>query len=225
MTETRIFIAPSILSADFANLGEAIGLVEGAGADFIHVDVMDGHYVPNLTIGPPVIRSIKAVATAPLDVHLMITNADSTVDWYLDAGADSVTVHVEACPHLHRTLTRIRESGARCAVSLNPATGTDTLIEVIEMVDMILVMSVNPGFGGQTFIDRSVAKVAEIAWMAEKLGVDPLIQVDGGITVDTIGPVAEAGARCFVAGNAVFAAPDPAQAVRDLRGAGLAALP
>lgn len=212
-----ILIAPSILSADFGRLGAAVELVESAGADYIHVDVMDGHFVPNLTIGPPVVKALKKVATKPLDVHLMITNADSTVDWYLDAGADSVTIHVEASPHLHRTLGRIREAGASPAVTINPATSVDTLVEVIEIVDMILVMSVNPGFGGQAFIERSVEKVAEIQWMANKLGVDPIIQVDGGINVETAARVAAAGARCLVAGNAVFCAPDPVQAIADIR--------
>lgn len=220
----RILIAPSILSADFARLGEQIALVESGGADLIHVDVMDGHFVPNLTIGPLVVKAVKNVAQVPLDVHLMISNADACVDWYLDAGADSITIHVEASPHLHRTLSRISEAGAKAAVSLNPATNVDSIVEVIEMVDMILVMSVNPGFGGQKFIERSIAKVAEIAWMAEHLGVEPLIQVDGGITADTIGAVAQAGARCFVAGNAVYGAPDPIAAMNAIRAAGEAAI-
>ena len=223
MTES-ILMAPSILSADFSCLGDAIRTVEAGGADYIHVDVMDGHFVPNLTIGPPVIRSLKAMCTAPLDVHLMIDNADSTIDWYIDAGADSITVHVEACPHLHRTLTRIQESGRKAAVSINPATGVDSLVEVIAMVDMILVMSVNPGFGGQSFIGRSVEKVAEISWMADQLGVAPLIQVDGGITTETVAAVAQAGARCFVAGNAVYAEPDPAAAMNAIRAAAQAAI-
>lgn len=217
LVSDKILIAPSILSADFSRLGEAVELVEAAGADYIHVDVMDGHFVPNLTIGPPVVKALKKVATRPLDVHLMITNADATVDWYLDAGADSVTVHVEASPHLHRTLGRISERGAKAAVTLNPATSVDTLVEVMDIVDMILVMSVNPGFGGQAFIERAVEKVAELSWMAGKLGVKPIIQVDGGINVDTAYRVAEAGARCLVAGNAVFCAEDPAAAIAEIR--------
>jgi len=214
-----ILMAPSILSADFSCLGDGIRAVEAGGADFIHVDVMDGHFVPNLTIGPPVIKSLKAMCTAPLDVHLMIDNADSTIDWYIDAGADSITVHAEACPHLHRTLTRIRDAGRKAAVSVNPGTTVDSLVEVITMVDMILIMSVNPGFGGQSFIERSVEKVAELAWMAEQLGVNPLIQVDGGITVETVTLVAEAGARCFVAGNAVYGTADPAGSMNAIRAA------
>jgi ribulose-phosphate 3-epimerase len=154
----------------------------------------------------------------------MVDNADSTIEWYIEAGADSITVHSEACPHLHRTLARIREAGRKAAVSLNPATPIDTIVEVIEMVDMVLVMSVNPGFGGQSFIERSVEKVAEIAWMAEQLGVEPLIQVDGGITVDTAPLVAEAGARCLVAGNAVYGQPDPAAAMNAIRDAAQGAL-
>ncbi len=218
----RILMAPSILSADFASLGDAVRMIEEGGADYVHVDVMDGHFVPNLTIGPPVVKALKRVATIPLDVHLMIDNADSVVDWYLDAGADSLTVHVEASPHIHRTLTRIREAGASPAVSLNPGTSVDTLVEVLEMVDMILVMSVNPGFGGQAFIERSIEKVAEISWMADKLGVNPLIQVDGGINVETAPLVAAAGANVLVAGNAVFGEPDPKAAIERIRAAAAA---
>jgi len=220
----RILMAPSILSADFSCLGDAIRLVEAGGADYIHVDVMDGHFVPNLTIGPPVVRSLKTLCTVPLDVHLMIDNADTTIEWYLDAGADSITVHAEACPHLHRTLTRIKDAGRKAAVALNPATTVDSIVEVLGLVDMILVMSVNPGFGGQTFIERSVEKVAEISWMADQLGVTPLIQVDGGITTETAPLVAEAGARCLVAGNAVYGQPDPAAAMNAIRTAAEAAM-
>jgi ribulose-phosphate 3-epimerase len=217
-------MAPSVLSADFTRLGDAVAAVEAGGADFIHVDVMDGHFVPNLTIGPPVVKALKAVATAPLDVHLMIDNADTTVDWYLDAGADSVTVHVEACTHLHRVLRRIREAGASPAVSLNPATPVSSVRDVLGELDMVLLMSVNPGFGGQSFIERAVERTAELAELCESEGVAPLIQVDGGITVDTVGAVAAAGARCFVAGNAVYAMADPAAAMNAIRDAALNAL-
>ena len=220
----KILIAPSILSADFMRLGEDIRVIEAGGADLIHVDVMDGHFVPNLTIGPPVVRAIKRIATRPLDVHLMIDNADATVDQYLEAGADMITVHVEASPHLHRTLSRIREAGASPGVAVNPGTPVDTLVEVLEMVDLILIMSVNPGFGGQAFIPRSVDKIAEITWMCEQLGVTPLIQVDGGINAETAAMVAAAGARCLVAGNAVYGAENPALAIEAIRAAAVAAI-
>ena len=222
--DDTILIAPSILSADFMRLGEAIAIIEDGGADLIHIDVMDGHFVPNLTIGPPVIQAVKKIATKPLDVHLMIDNVDATIDWYLDAGADMITVHAEASPHLHRTLTRIREMGASTGVAVNPGTPVDSLVEVLEMVDLIVVMSVNPGFSGQTFIERSVEKVTELAWMCEQLGASPIIQVDGGINVETVGLVAAAGARCFVAGNAVYGAKDPGAAIAEIRAAALAAI-
>jgi ribulose-phosphate 3-epimerase len=220
----RILIAPSILSADFTRLAEAIELIEAGGADLIHVDVMDGHFVPNLTIGPPVVKALKKVATKPLDVHLMIDNVDSTVDWYLDAGADMITVHAEASPHLHRTLGRIREAGASPGVSLNPSTPVCLLDEVLGMVDLVLIMSVNPGFGGQAFIERSVPKVSALAAAIKAAGSQAVIQVDGGINAETIVPCAHAGARCFVAGNAVFGAPDPQGAIAAIRAAGEAAI-
>lgn len=219
----RILIAPSILSADFTRLAEAVALIEAGGADFIHVDVMDGHFVPNLTIGPPVIKALKKVATKPLDVHLMIDNVDATIPWYLDAGADYVTVHVEASPHLHRTLSAIQEAGAKAGVVVNPGTPVDHLIEVLPIVDMVLIMSVNPGFGGQSFIERSVEKVAEVTWMCNELGCSPLIQVDGGINPETAALVAAAGASCLVAGNAVFGAPDPQTAIAEIRASAEAA--
>ena len=213
----RVLIAPSILSADFTRLAEAIELIEAGGADLIHVDVVDGHFVPNLTIGPPVVKALKRVATKPLDVHLMIDNADATVGWYLDAGADYLTVHVEACPHLHRTLRLIREYGASPAVSLNPATPVEHVREVLGEVDMVLIMSVNPGFGGQSFIERSVERVAQLALMCEQEGVSPLIQVDGGINPETAARVCAVGANCLVAGNAVFGENDPGVAIAAIR--------
>jgi ribulose-phosphate 3-epimerase len=222
--DNAILIAPSILSADFTRLAEEIRVIEDGGADLIHVDVMDGHFVPNLTVGPPVVKAVKKVATKPLDVHLMIDNVDSTIEWYLEAGADIITVHVEASPHLHRTLARIREFGASPGVSVNPGTPVDAVLEVIGMVDVVLVMSVNPGFGGQSFIERSVEKVAEITWMCEQLGVSPTIQVDGGINAETGALVAAAGARSLVAGNAVYGAADPAAAIAEIRASALAAI-
>ncbi len=224
MAEDRILIAPSILSADFTRLAEAVEIAEAGGADYIHVDVMDGHFVPNLTIGPPVIRALKRVATKPLDVHVMIDNADSTIDWYLDAGADSVSVHIEAAPHIHRTLRRVRESGASPAVTLNPGTPVMAIRDVLGEVDMVLVMSVNPGFGGQSFIERSVERIAELAELCDAEGVSPIIQVDGGINPETAARVAAVGARCLVAGNAVFCQPDPTQAIADIRAAAEAAI-
>jgi ribulose-phosphate 3-epimerase len=218
-----ILIAPSILSADFTRLADAVKLVEDAGADYIHVDVMDGHFVPNLTIGPPVVKALKRVATKPLDVHIMIDNADQTIDWYLEAGADSVSVHVEAAPHLHRTLRRIRERGAAPAVTLNPATPVASLREVLGEVDMVLVMSVNPGFGGQSFIERSIERIAELSELCDAEGVSPIIQVDGGINPDTAARVAAVGATCLVAGNAIFCQDDPASALAAIRAAAEAA--
>jgi len=220
----RIWMAPSILSADFNRLGEAIALVEAAGADLIHVDVMDGHFVPNLTIGPPVIRALKRIATVPLDVHLMIDNADTTVGWYLEAGADYVTVHVEACDHLHRVIQAIKAAGAKAGVSLNPATPASVLSEVIADLDLVLVMSVNPGFGGQAFIPGAVSKIEEVAATIAASGSSAMIMVDGGIDETTAPLVVAAGARALVAGNAVFGRPDPAAALASIRTAAAAAI-
>jgi len=213
----RVLVAPSILSADFTALGAAVRLIQDGGADFVHVDVMDGHFVPNLTIGPPVVKALKRVATVPLDVHLMIDNADSTVGWYLDAGADFVTVHAEACAHLHRVIQRIKGHGARAGVSLNPATPVEAVRDVLGEVDMVLVMSVNPGFGGQSFIPRSVERVRRLAQMCAEEGADTLIQVDGGIDPVTAPLVVAAGARCLVAGSAIFCQPDPVAAMNGIR--------
>jgi ribulose-phosphate 3-epimerase len=219
-----ILIAPSILSADFTRLAEAVAAVEAAGADLVHVDVMDGSFVPNLTIGPPVIKALKRVATVPIDVHLMISNADETVGWYVEAGADYVTVHVEACRHLHRIVQAIRGAGAKAGVALNPATPASVLHDIIGEVDMILVMSVNPGFGGQSFIPGSVRKVAEIAEMARLADARVLIEVDGGVDSSTAPLVAGAGARVLVAGNAVFCADSPAAAIASIRESAMSVL-
>jgi ribulose-phosphate 3-epimerase len=219
-----ILIAPSILSADFTRLAEAVAAVEAAGADLVHVDVMDGSFVPNLTIGPPVIKALKRVATVPIDVHLMVSNADETVGWYLEAGADYVTVHVEACRHLHRIVQAIRGAGAKAGVALNPATPASVLHDIIGEVDMILVMSVNPGFGGQSFIPGSVRKVAEIAEMARLADAHVLIEVDGGVDSSTAPLVAGAGARVLVAGNAVFCADSPAAAIASIRESAMSVL-
>ena len=215
----RILMAPSILSADFTRLADAISLVESAGADFIHVDVMDGHFVPNLTIGPPVIRALKRITNVPLDVHLMIDDADTTVGWYLDAGADWVTVHVEACDHLHRIVQQIHAAGVKAGVALNPASPPEAISEIIADLDLVLVMSVNPGFGGQAYIPTSADKVARIAEMIRDSGSKALIEVDGGIDEKTASLVSEAGARVLVAGNAIFGRPDPGAALNAIRDA------
>jgi ribulose-phosphate 3-epimerase len=217
-------IAPSILSADFGALREAVAMVEEAGADAIHVDVMDGHFVPNLTIGPPVIASLDSCCGTPLDVHLMIANADNTVDRYLDAGADWVTVHVEAVTHLHRVLGRIKDAGAKAGVSINPATPVEHVADVLELTDLVLVMSVNPGFGGQAFIEGSVARIERLAALIEEAGTDSMICVDGGIDPKTAPLVVGAGARLLVAGSAVFGTDDPPAAIRSIRQAGAGAL-
>jgi ribulose-phosphate 3-epimerase len=210
-------IAPSILSADFAALGEAIARVEAAGADLLHVDVMDGHFVPNLTIGPPVIESIRKRTRLPLDVHLMIEEPERWVETYVKAGADYVTVHVETSAHLERTLTLIREAGARAGVALNPSTPPEVIQYVLDDLDLVRVMAVNPGFGGQSFISTAYEKIRRIRAM---LGDRPvLVSVDGGVKVDNAGPLARAGATVLVAGSAVFGAPDPGAAVAALRSA------
>ena len=220
----RIVMAPSILSADFTHLADAVALVEAAGADVIHVDVMDGHFVPNLTIGPPVIRALKKVTKLPLDVHLMIDDADRTVGWYLDAGADMVTVHVEACYHLHRVLQAIRGAGAKAGVALNPGTPANSIAEVMRHLDYVLVMSVNPGFGGQAFIPGCVPKIRDIAAMADEYEVDVVIEVDGGIDAHTAPLVVGAGATMLVAGNAIFGAKDPGLALANIRRVATASL-
>jgi len=210
-------IAPSILSADFAALGDAIAVVEGGGADMIHVDVMDGRFVPNLTIGPCVIESIRKRTRLPLDAHLMIVEPERYIEDFVRAGADFLTVHVEASPHLHRTLQQIREAGAKAGVALNPSTPPDAIEWVLDSLDLILVMSVNPGFGGQSFIPSSYAKVRQIRTL---VGARPIEDsVDGGVNHNTASGLAKAGATALVAGSAIFGAQDPAQAVKDLRSA------
>lgn len=214
-------IAPSILSADFMHLGRDIALIEEAGAGYVHVDVMDGHFVPNLTMGVPVVKQLKKATNLPLDVHLMIANPLEQLPWFLDAGADSVTVHAEAldADQLMRAIAAIHAAGAKAAVSVKPRTTAGALAPVIADVDMVLVMSVEPGFSGQSYIEGSDAKAARIVDMARAVGASPLIQVDGGIGVKTAPLVAAAGADVLVCGNAVFAADDPAAALAAVQAA------
>jgi len=212
-----IEILPSLLSADFARLGEHIAEVEAAGATMLHFDVMDGHFVPNLTMGTPVLQSIRKITRAQLDVHLMITNADQFAPVFIEAGADSVSVHQEACPHLDRTLRMIQTEGALAGVVLNPATPVATLDEVLDIVDFVLVMSVNPGFGGQKFLPNSLNKVRQLAERRERLGLQFKIEIDGGIGVSNAAEVVRAGVDWLVAGNSIFGAPEPGAAFRALR--------
>ncbi|MCL2789779.1 MAG: ribulose-phosphate 3-epimerase [Desulfobulbus sp.] len=199
-----LMIAPSILSADFSRLGEEVRAVEAAGADVIHVDVMDGHFVPNITIGPLVVRAIRAVTRLPVDVHLMIADPDRYIHEFIDAGADWVTVHVEACTHLHRTLAAIRERGKKAGAVLNPATPLATLEYVLDEVDLVMLMSVNPGFGGQSFIASSLDKTRRLRQMLDQVNPRAGIEMDGGISPATIGQAAAAGANIFVAGSAIY---------------------
>ena len=219
-----IRIAPSILSADFAALGEAVAAAERGGADLIHVDVMDGHFVPNISIGLPVVRALKRVATVPLDVHLMISDPDRYIDAFVTAGAAMVSVHVEVLPHLNRTLAYVKSLGAQAGVALNPSTPVSSLEEVASDLDFVLVMSVNPGFGGQAFLPRSQAKIRAVRAMLDRVGSRAPIEVDGGIDPATAGLVAGAGAEILVAGHSVFGQADVAGAIGELRGAAARAL-
>jgi ribulose-phosphate 3-epimerase len=212
-----VLIAPSILSADFAALGAAIEAVQRGGADLIHVDVMDGHFVPNITIGPAVTRAVKRVATVPLDVHLMISEPDRYAEAFAEAGARMISVHVEVLPHLHRTITFLKGLGVKAGVVLNPSTPVMALEDVAGDVDYVLVMSVNPGFGGQTFIPRSEHKVRAVRALLDQAGNLAPVEIDGGIDLANIAQVVEAGVEIVVAGSAIFAAPDPAAATSALK--------
>lgn len=213
-------IAPSILSCDFARLGEEIRAVEAGGADWIHVDVMDGHFVPNLTIGPVVTAGARRATDLPLDVHLMIEDPDRYLEAFVDAGADVLTVHVEACRHLHRTVERIRQLGARAGVALNPATPLGAVEEIVGDLDLLLIMSVNPGFGGQKFIQGSLDKLARARRMLDEAGSPAELEVDGGVVAGNAAELARAGATVLVAGSAVYGHADgPAAGVEEIRGA------
>jgi ribulose-phosphate 3-epimerase len=217
MSGLPVRIAPSILAADFGRLADEVRAVERAGADWIHVDVMDGHFVPNLTLGPVVVEALRAATRLPLDVHLMIEEPERSLEAYVRAGADRVGVHVETCPHLHRTLAQIREAGAKACVVLNPATPAEAVRQVLGDADQVLVMSVNPGFGGQKFIPAVLGKIEQLRRWVRETEREVEIEVDGGIGPGTVGAAARAGANVFVAGTAVFRASDYAAAIADLR--------
>jgi len=219
MSSRTLKIAPSILSADFARLAEEVAAVEEAGADFLHVDVMDGHFVPNLTVGPPIVESLRKVTSLPLDVHLMITNPDAFITEFAQAGANYLTVHTETCPHLHRTIQLIKEHGVKAGITLNPSTSLSTLEEVIADADLVLIMSVNPGFGGQSFIPSAYGKIARARDLIQRTGSQALLEVDGGIKVDNAADVVKAGAEILVAGSAIFNSPDYAATIQAFRSA------
>jgi ribulose-phosphate 3-epimerase len=210
-------IAPSILSADFSRLGEEVKAVERVGADWIHLDVMDGHFVPNITIGPVVVEAVRRVTDLPLDVHLMIENADRYLEDFVRAGSDYLTVQVEACVHLHRTIQAIRELGVKAAVAMNPSTPLSSVEWVLEDLDMVLIMSVNPGFGGQAFIPQAPEKIKDLKSMIRSRDLEVLIEVDGGINETTIESAAKAGADVFVAGSAIFGSSDYGETIRTFR--------
>ena len=214
-------IAPSILSADFANLAQQVAAVERGGADLIHVDVMDGHFVPNLTIGVPVVRALKRIATKPLDVHLMIEAPDRYIDAFVAAGADMISVHVEAATHLHRTIGHIKTLGAKAGAVLNPSTPAGTLEDIAGDLDFVLVMSVNPGFGGQAFIPHSLEKLGQVRRVLDAADSGAVIEIDGGIDHANAAEVVAAGASILVAGNAIFGTADPEAATRSLRAAAI----
>jgi ribulose-phosphate 3-epimerase len=218
-------IAPSLLAADFARLGEELAAVEAAGADWLHLDVMDGHFVPNITFGPLVVKALRPLTKMPLDVHLMIAPADPYITAFAEAGADHISVHPESGPHLHRTLQAIRGLGKKAGVVLNPATPVEAITHVMDLVDLVMVMTVNPGFGGQAFIASQLAKIAALRRMIDATGRDIFLQIDGGITAKTAHAVLGAGANCLIAGTAVFGAPDYGQAITAIREAAPAPYP
>jgi ribulose-phosphate 3-epimerase len=216
---TRLRIAPSLLSADFSRLAEEVAMCEAGGADWLHVDVMDGRFVPNLTFGAKVIETVRSLTALPLDVHLMVVEPEKYFDDFAKAGASGMTIHVEAAPHLDRQIARIKELGCTAGVALNPATPLEHVREIVAAVDLLLVMTVNPGFGGQKFIPYSVAKVERARALLDDAGSHAVLEVDGGIARDTIKRVYDAGANTFVAGNAIFSAKDPQREIAALRAA------
>ena len=218
-SERTVRIAPSILSADFARLADEVARVEAGGADLLHLDVMDGHFVPNLTIGPAIVAALKRVTTLPLEVHLMISDPDRYLDAFVKAGASTVIVHAEVLPHLHRTLTEIRRLGAQAGVALNPSTPVGAIGDVLDQLDHVLIMSVNPGFGGQQFIPHTLPKLSAVRALLESAGSAAPIEVDGGVDLSNVAALVNAGVSILVAGSAVFGTPDPAAAVRALRAA------
>jgi len=220
MAKSTVRIAPSILSADFARLADEVARVEAGGADLLHVDVMDGHFVPNLTVGPPIVEALRKVTKLPLDVHLMITNADAYIKEFADAGADYLTVHVEACPHLHRTVQAIKERGVKAGVTLNPATPLGSVEAILPDADLLLIMSVNPGFGGQSFIPSSLQKISQARAMIERLGSRALLEVDGGVKVENAAQIVAAGADILVSGSAIFSSRDYGATITAMRQAG-----
>ena len=216
-SERRVIIAPSLLAADFARLGAEVAAIEAAGADWLHLDVMDGHFVPNISFGPAIIKALRKHCALPFDVHLMIAPADPYLAAFAEAGADHISVHPESSPHLHRTLQTIRALGKKAGVVLNPATPIESIAWALDLIDIIMVMTVNPGFGGQTFIESQLAKIAALRALIDSTGRPIALQVDGGVTPETAPRVLAAGADTLVAGTAIFAAPDYAAAIAGLR--------
>ena len=217
---TTPLIAPSILSADFGRLTEAVHQLEAAGADWIHIDVMDGHFVPNLTVGPPIVEALRKVTSLPLDVHLMMTNPDDYIEEFAQAGADYLTVHVETCPHLHRTLQSIAEHQVKTGVTLNPATSVNSIEQVAGEVDLVLVMSVNPGFGGQKFIPSSLEKIARVRQLLDQSQSRGFLEVDGGVNLQNAGSIIKAGADVLVSGSAIFGSADYSSTIQQMRTSG-----
>lgn len=217
MARRSVLIAPSILSADFARLSDEISRVEKGGADLLHVDVMDGHFVPNLTVGPPIVEALRKVTSIPLDAHLMMTNPDAFIPEFANAGVDYLTVHVETCPHLHRTIQSIKERGVKAGVTLNPATPLNAIEPIINDVDLLLIMSVNPGFGGQHFITSVLEKIVRARRLIDQTRSHAVLEVDGGVKVENTGQIVRAGADILVAGSAIFSSQDYGATIKTMR--------